>query len=172
MNIWWTGALRELKSQNENSGSGRYERAHGISAGHINWCEDVISELKICAILDDSSRKILAICNHQHGKWDHSCRTSNSGVWTDISTSWTDYGSWEWVWWVDESFMVADLKIYEKFYRDCTAHYLSVPHHAILSKKTFQTNPEKNMAIEHHYGPKVSLIHIKYAGNRKKAFIA
>jgi len=53
--------LRELKSQNENSGSGRYERAHSISAGHINWYEDVISELKICAILDDSSRKILAI---------------------------------------------------------------------------------------------------------------
>ena len=39
---------------------GRYKRDHSISAGHINWYEDVISELKIWAILDDSSRKILA----------------------------------------------------------------------------------------------------------------
>ena len=39
----------------------RYERAHSMSAGHIDWHEDSISGLKICAILDDSSRKILAI---------------------------------------------------------------------------------------------------------------
>jgi putative transposase len=39
----------------------RYERAHSMSAGHIDWHEDPISGLKICAVLDDSSRKILAI---------------------------------------------------------------------------------------------------------------
>jgi len=39
----------------------RYERKHSMSAGHIDWHEDVISGLKICAILDDSSWKILAI---------------------------------------------------------------------------------------------------------------
>ena len=39
----------------------RYERAHSMSAGHIDWYEDATSELKICAVLDDSSRKILAI---------------------------------------------------------------------------------------------------------------
>lgn len=39
----------------------RYERAHSMSAGHIDWYEDRISSLKICAVLDDSSRKILAI---------------------------------------------------------------------------------------------------------------
>jgi len=38
-----------------------YERAHSMFAGHIDWHEDSISGLKICAILDDSSRKILAI---------------------------------------------------------------------------------------------------------------
>jgi len=32
-----------------------------MSAGHIDWHEDPIKGLKICAILDDSSRKILAI---------------------------------------------------------------------------------------------------------------
>lgn len=39
----------------------RYERTHSMSAGHIDWYEDAISGLKIYAILDDSSRKILAI---------------------------------------------------------------------------------------------------------------
>ncbi|WML67692.1 MAG: hypothetical protein METHP_01241 [Methanoregula sp. SKADARSKE-2] len=36
----------------------RYERNHSMSAGHIDWHEDPISELKISAILDDLSRKI------------------------------------------------------------------------------------------------------------------
>jgi len=39
----------------------RYERKHSMSAGHIDWHEDPVKGLKICAILDDSSRKILAI---------------------------------------------------------------------------------------------------------------
>jgi len=39
----------------------RYERAHSMSAGHIDWHEDPISGIKICAVMDDSSRKILAI---------------------------------------------------------------------------------------------------------------
>ena len=41
----------------------RYERKHSISAGHIDWHHDGNSRLKICAVLDDSSRKILAIVN-------------------------------------------------------------------------------------------------------------
>ena len=39
----------------------RYERAHSMSAGHIDWHEDAVSGHKICAVLDDSSRKVLAI---------------------------------------------------------------------------------------------------------------
>ncbi|WML66807.1 MAG: hypothetical protein METHP_00266 [Methanoregula sp. SKADARSKE-2] len=39
----------------------RYERNHSMSAGHIDWHEDPVSGLKICAILDDSSRKIQAV---------------------------------------------------------------------------------------------------------------
>ena len=39
----------------------RYEREHSMSAGHIDWHEDPVRGLKICAILDDSSRKILSI---------------------------------------------------------------------------------------------------------------
>jgi putative transposase len=38
----------------------RYERKHSMSAGHIDWCEKGINGTKVCAILDDSSRKILA----------------------------------------------------------------------------------------------------------------
>jgi len=37
----------------------RYERAHSMSAGHIDWHEGV-NGLMLCAVLDDSSRKILA----------------------------------------------------------------------------------------------------------------
>lgn len=39
----------------------RYERNHSMSAGHIDGHEDPVSGLKICTIMDDSSRKILAI---------------------------------------------------------------------------------------------------------------
>jgi len=38
----------------------RYERKHSMSAGHIDWHHDDNSGLKICAVLDDSSRKILS----------------------------------------------------------------------------------------------------------------
>ncbi len=38
----------------------RYERKHSMSAGHIDWHEDEKNSIKVCAILDDSSRKILA----------------------------------------------------------------------------------------------------------------
>ena len=39
----------------------RYERKHSISAGYIDWHDDPISRLKICAVQDNSSQKILAI---------------------------------------------------------------------------------------------------------------
>lgn len=39
----------------------RYERNHSMSAGHIDGHEDPVSGLKICTILDDSSRKIQAV---------------------------------------------------------------------------------------------------------------
>jgi len=68
--------------------------------------------------------------------------------------------------------MFSDLKIDEIFSGIVQHNIYHCVHHETLSKKTFQTNLEKNMAIEHHYGQKVLLIHIKYAGNRKKAFIA
>ena len=38
----------------------RYEREHSMSAGHIDWLEDDQTGLKVCVILDDASRKILA----------------------------------------------------------------------------------------------------------------
>jgi putative transposase len=38
----------------------RYERKHSMSAGHIDWHEDEKDGIKVCAILDDASRKILA----------------------------------------------------------------------------------------------------------------
>jgi putative transposase len=38
----------------------RYEREHSLSAGHIDWHESGWSDLKVCAIIDDASRMILA----------------------------------------------------------------------------------------------------------------
>jgi putative transposase len=38
----------------------RYERKHSMSAGHIDWHENKQTGMKICVILDDASRKILA----------------------------------------------------------------------------------------------------------------
>jgi putative transposase len=38
----------------------RYEREHRLSAGHIDWHESGWSDLKVCVIIDDASRMILA----------------------------------------------------------------------------------------------------------------
>jgi len=38
----------------------RYERKHSMSAGHIDWYEVDGSDIKVCIILDDASRKVLA----------------------------------------------------------------------------------------------------------------
>ena len=55
------GLARAESSKRKQRKWVRYERKHSMSAGHIDWHEDPISGLKICAVLDDSSRKILAI---------------------------------------------------------------------------------------------------------------
>jgi len=38
----------------------RYERTHSLSAGHIDWHESGWSDFKVCVIIDDASRMILA----------------------------------------------------------------------------------------------------------------
>jgi putative transposase len=38
----------------------RYERKHSLSAGHIDWHEWDGTRIKVCVILDDASRMILA----------------------------------------------------------------------------------------------------------------
>lgn len=50
----------------------RYEREQSLSAGHIDWHEKGPNGTCVCAILDDSSRKILA------GGEFESCNTENS----------------------------------------------------------------------------------------------
>jgi putative transposase len=55
------GLARAESSKRKQRKWVRYERAHSMSAGHIDWYEDATSTLKICAVLDDSSQKILAI---------------------------------------------------------------------------------------------------------------
>jgi len=55
------GLARAESSKRKQRKWVRYERKHSMSAGHIDWHEDDESGLKICAVLDDSSRKILAI---------------------------------------------------------------------------------------------------------------
>jgi putative transposase len=55
------GFARSETSKRKQRKWSQYERAHSMSAGHIDRYEDAISELKICVNLDVSSRKILAI---------------------------------------------------------------------------------------------------------------
>ena len=50
----------------------RYEREHSLSAGHIDWHEKGANGTYVCAIIDDSCRKILA-----GGEFD-ACNTKNS----------------------------------------------------------------------------------------------
>jgi putative transposase len=38
----------------------RYERKHSLSAGHIDWHEQDGTNIKVCVILDDASRMVLA----------------------------------------------------------------------------------------------------------------
>ena len=51
----------------------RYERKHSLSAAHIDWHEKGLNGTDVCAIIDDSSRKILAggeytACNTENSK--------------------------------------------------------------------------------------------------------
>jgi len=50
----------------------RYEREHSMSAAHIDWHENPSLGLQVCAILDDSSRMIIA------GKEYVYCNTQNT----------------------------------------------------------------------------------------------
>ena len=50
----------------------RYEREHSLSAGHIDWHEKGADGSYVCAIIEDSCRKILA-----GGEFD-ACNTENS----------------------------------------------------------------------------------------------
>jgi len=52
----------------------RYERKYSLSAGHIDWHEKGPNGTYVCAIEDDSSRKILA------GDEFNACNTENSMV--------------------------------------------------------------------------------------------
>jgi putative transposase len=53
------GLSREEERKKKRRKWVRYERKHSMSAGHIDWHEDSKDGIKVCAILDDSSRKIL-----------------------------------------------------------------------------------------------------------------
>ena len=44
----------------------RYERKHSMSAAHIDWTENPLLGLQACAILDDSSRMIIAGREYVH----------------------------------------------------------------------------------------------------------
>lgn len=49
-----------------------YEREHSMSAAHIDWHENPLLGLQVCAILDDSSRMIIAGREYVH------CNTQNT----------------------------------------------------------------------------------------------
>jgi putative transposase len=52
-------AQEDLKKQKRRKWV-RYERKHSLSAGHIDWHEWDGTDVKVCVILDDASRMVLA----------------------------------------------------------------------------------------------------------------
>jgi putative transposase len=54
------GLAHEEPGKKKRRKWGRYERKHSLSAGHIDWYEVDESNIKLCIILDDASRKVLA----------------------------------------------------------------------------------------------------------------
>jgi putative transposase len=54
------GLAREDPEKKKRRKWNRYERKHSLSAGHIDWYEVEESDIKVCIILDDASRKVLA----------------------------------------------------------------------------------------------------------------
>lgn len=53
------GLAREDPEKKKRRKWNRYERKHSLSAGHIDWYEVEGSDIKVCIILDDASRKVL-----------------------------------------------------------------------------------------------------------------
>lgn len=60
MHLLSEGLAREEERKKKRRKWVRYEREHSMSAGHIDWHEESKDGIKVCAILDDASRKILA----------------------------------------------------------------------------------------------------------------
>jgi transposase InsO family protein len=60
MHLLSVGLAREEERKKKRRKWVRYEREHSMSAGHIDWHEESKDGIKVCAILDDASRKILA----------------------------------------------------------------------------------------------------------------
>ncbi len=54
------GLAREKQEIKRRRKWNRCERKHSLSAGHIDWGEVDGTDIKVCIILDDASRKILA----------------------------------------------------------------------------------------------------------------
>jgi len=59
----------------------RYERKHSMSAGHIDWHENAKTGMKVCVILDDASRKILAGGEFQTINTENSILIVDQMVW-------------------------------------------------------------------------------------------
>lgn len=54
------GLAKEEKAKKKRRKWIRYERKHSLSAEHIDWHEVGMTDIKVCIILDDASRKVLA----------------------------------------------------------------------------------------------------------------
>ena len=52
----------------------RYERRHSLTAVHIDWYYDSVKEIWVFAVIDDASRKMLALLEVESPTTDHSIR--------------------------------------------------------------------------------------------------
>jgi putative transposase len=76
----------------------RYEREHSLTLVHLDWHASKFNDKKVCAVLDDSSRRILAGGEFNAETTENSIRLlqevlDNFGWLTGISQVMTDHGS-------------------------------------------------------------------------------
>jgi len=78
-----------------------YERKHSLSAGHIDWHEWDGTDVKVCVILDDASRMVLAggeFTEIKYREQQADNRSTGGQILVALSHEGADTRSWKRVW--------------------------------------------------------------------------
>jgi transposase InsO family protein len=111
------GLARENLKKQKRRKWVRYEREYSMSAGHIDWHERDGTDIKVCVVLDDASRMILASeefpeINTENSKLIIDQLLRNTG---GLSLEGAHNGSWKRAWNPSESMMIAAGTAISKF---------------------------------------------------------